>query len=139
MENRKLARHVTVAGKTYGPGDDVPAEIAEQIRNPKAWIADADEVADPYEGKTGGTASGHKLAGTVTVAGKSYGPRDFVPDEVAAQIRNPKAWADGKVPTASKPEPEREREPVREPGVEAGTGAAEGAAPKKATAAPRRS
>lgn len=135
MANKKLARHVTVAGKTYGPGDDVPAEIAEQIRNPKAWLPTDEDVVDPYEGKTGGTTSGHKLAGTVTVAGKSYGPRDFVPDDVAAQIRNPKAWAGGKVPAASKPEPERE--PER--GVEAGTGAAEGAAPKKATAVPRRS
>lgn len=133
MGNRKLARYVTVAGKTYGPGDDVPAEIAEQIRNPKAWVPTDEDVADPYEGKTGGTASGHKLAGTVTVAGKSYGPRDFVPDEVAAQIRNPKAWADGKVPPASKPTAEPEPERERELGADA-----EGRAPRKNTAGPRR-
>jgi len=135
MTDRKLARHVTVAGKTYGPGDDVPAEIAEQIRNPKAWIPTDEDAADPYEGKTGGTAAGHKLAGTVTVAGKSYGPRDFVPDEVAAQIRNPKAWAGGKVPPASKPAAEAAAEPEHEPEPGADT---EGKAPRKATTVPRR-
>ncbi len=32
-----LARYVVVGGVTYGPGSDVPAEVAKQITNPKAW------------------------------------------------------------------------------------------------------
>lgn len=34
-----------------------------------------------------------KLARTVYVDGKGYGPDDDVPAEVAAQITNPNAWA----------------------------------------------
>lgn len=37
MTGRKLAGYVTVAGQTYGPDDDLPAEVAKQIDNPKAW------------------------------------------------------------------------------------------------------
>jgi len=99
MTHKKLARYVTVAGTTYGPSDDVPAEIAEQITNPKAWVA-ADEqppVVEQTAGKTG-TASGHKLAAIVTVGAHTYGPRDFVPDDIAEKITNPKAWEGGKLP-----------------------------------------
>ena len=43
---RKLAQYVTVHSEaesvTYGPGDDVPAEHAKLITNPKAW-GDDDE------------------------------------------------------------------------------------------------
>ena len=101
MSQKKLARNVTVAGATYGPGDDVPAEIMKQITNPKAFISLDDEDADGNAddgGREAGTASGHKLATYVTVAGRTYGPKDSVPDDVAAQITNPKAWADGKMP-----------------------------------------
>lgn len=101
MKQQKLARHVTVAGTTYGPGDDVPADIAEKITNPKAWLPlDAGAIEDEYAGREGGTASGHKLATAVTVGSRTYGPSDFVPDDVASQITNPKAWEGGKLPTA---------------------------------------
>jgi hypothetical protein len=47
---KKLARYVNVDGATYGPDDDVPADIAEQITNPKAWEADEDvSDGDPAE------------------------------------------------------------------------------------------
>lgn len=104
MTNKRLARHVTVAGVTYGPGDTVPDHIAQQIKNPKAWVPldavtpEQQELADATARGQVGTASGHKLATTVTVGSKSYGPKDFLPDDVAAQIRNPKAWVDGRVP-----------------------------------------
>lgn len=100
MAGKKLARNVTVGTKTYGPDDDVPAEVLDQIKNPKAYIADdAGPIEDPYADRDGGTESGAKLAGPVTVGGRTYGPNDFVPDDVARQIKNPKAWKDGKVPT----------------------------------------
>ena len=37
MAARTLAAYVYVEGQVYGPGSDVPAEIAEKITNPKAW------------------------------------------------------------------------------------------------------
>lgn len=99
MAGKKLARNVTVGTKTYGPDDDVPAEVLDQIKNPKAFIADSEPVEDPYADRDGGTESGAKLSGPVTVGGRTYGPNDFVPDDVARQIKNPKAWEDGKAPT----------------------------------------
>lgn len=33
----KLKRYVSVGGTTYGPDDEVPKEIADQIDNPKAF------------------------------------------------------------------------------------------------------
>ena len=33
----RLARSVHVAGASYGPDDEVPADIAARITNPKAW------------------------------------------------------------------------------------------------------
>lgn len=102
MAEKTLARHVTIGGKTYGPGDDVPADMAEQITNPKAWVAlDEAAAADENANREGGTESGQKLATTVTVGGKSYGPNDYVPDDVAQQITNPKAWEGGKVPSSA--------------------------------------
>lgn len=96
---QKLARYVTVAGKTYGPKDDVPADVLAQIKNPKAFVpaGQAPETKD-YSDRDGGTASGAQLAGPVTVGGKTYGPKDFIPDDVARQIKNPKAWKGGKAP-----------------------------------------
>lgn len=35
--------HTTDGSKVFGPGDEVPAEYAELITNPKAWASDADE------------------------------------------------------------------------------------------------
>lgn len=37
MAEKKLARYVTVAGSTYGPDDDLPKDVADQIDNPKAF------------------------------------------------------------------------------------------------------
>jgi len=99
---QKLARYVTVGGKTYGPKDDVPADVLDQIKNPKAFVpAGETPEGEDYSGKEGGTASGVKLAGPVTVGGKTYGTQDFIPDEVAAKIKNPKAWEGGKAPAAT--------------------------------------
>lgn len=101
MSKTKLARNVTVGGTTYGPGDDVPEDVVKQITNPKAWIPEGDDEADDEDdGRDAGTAGGHKLATSVTVGGKTYGPKDYIPDDVASTITNPKAWADGKVPAA---------------------------------------
>lgn len=44
--DRELIAHVWVDGACYGPGSDIPADVAKQITNPKAWAdADADELA----------------------------------------------------------------------------------------------
>lgn len=37
MAARKLRTYVHVDGQVYGPDDDVPAEVAKRIENPKAW------------------------------------------------------------------------------------------------------
>ena len=34
---RELVATVHVNGKVYAPGDDIPADVADQITNPKAW------------------------------------------------------------------------------------------------------
>ena len=96
---RRLASYVEVGGNWYGPEDDVPDDVAAKIGNPKAWAAD-DGADEDSEGppKEVGTRSGHRLAAFVEVGGRSYGPDDYVPDDVAAKIRNPKAWQGGKAP-----------------------------------------
>ncbi len=99
-KQRRLAGPVTVGSRTYRPGDDLPADVVEQIRNPKAWAVDeAEAAAEAERKKAGGTTSGHRLASYVTVGGRTYSPDDPLPDDVAAQIRNPKAWEGGKLPT----------------------------------------
>jgi hypothetical protein len=100
-QGRKLARHVTVAGTTYGPGDKLTDEVIAQIKNPKAWVPiDADSYLDDVPSDVEpGTESGHRLARSVTVGTRTYTPSDFLPDDVARQISNPKAWEGGKVPT----------------------------------------
>ncbi len=137
MAGKKLARNVTVGTKTYGPDDDVPAEILDQIKNPKAFIADSEPVEDPYADRDGGTDSGAKLAGPVTVGGRTYGPNDYVPDDVARQIKNPKAWKGGKVPTvAAKATTSGEQPPSTGNGdnpPEGGAGEGPPATPKKST------
>lgn len=35
--SKKLATYVHVNGEVYGPDDKVPADVAKQITNPKAW------------------------------------------------------------------------------------------------------
>lgn len=53
MGGRKLATYVHVDGQVFGPDDNVPADVAEKITNPKAWAeAPADAPADD-----GGTAT----------------------------------------------------------------------------------
>lgn len=39
---KKLAGYTTVNGTTYGPDDDVPADAAKEITNPKAFDAKYD-------------------------------------------------------------------------------------------------
>lgn len=130
MTGKKLARHVTVAGATYGPGDNVPADIAKQIRNPKAWIPlDEDSAQDePDANRNAGTRSGRRLATAVTVGARTYGPNDFVPDDVAEQIKNPKAWEGGSAPAATAVETPDKGEAAAEPttdGAEAPVGGAD--------------
>jgi hypothetical protein len=96
---RRLAGPVTVGARTYQPDDYLPPEVAAQIRNPKAWAVDeAEAKAEADRPKTGGTTSGARLSGHVTVGGKTWRPDEPLPDDVAAQIRNPKAWEGGKLP-----------------------------------------
>lgn len=46
---RALNTNVYVDGTWYGPGDRVPAEVAEKIANPKAWSDDDPPQADRTE------------------------------------------------------------------------------------------
>lgn len=55
---------------------------------------------------------GRRLAGYVIVNGEVLGPNDHVPDQVAAAITNPKAWA-VEQDQPVEPEPEPEPEPAR--------------------------
>lgn len=98
QDTKAPARPVTVAGVTYRPGDPIPDDVLAKITNPKAWTPLEDGGETPAPAGPAGTSSGHRLAGTVTIAGKSYGPHDFIPDDVAAKIRNPKAWESGTLP-----------------------------------------
>ena len=43
---RELVTTVYVDGVAYGPGDDVPADVAERITNPKAWGEEPDADGD---------------------------------------------------------------------------------------------
>ncbi len=101
-KKKKLGRATTVDGKTWTPQDDVPAEVLEKITNPKAWIPEDEATAAAVDpDRPSGTSGGARLAGHVTVEGRLYGPTDTIPDEVAAKIRNPKAWEGGKLPNLS--------------------------------------
>ncbi|MFG3710890.1 hypothetical protein [Micromonospora sp. NPDC047730] len=95
---KRLATTVYVAGRAWGPADDVPAEVAELIKNPKAWASDDVEEPTEAKAKRAGTSSGVRLASTVYVDGQAYGPNDRIPADVAARIRNPKAWEGGELP-----------------------------------------
>lgn len=48
-DKRKLANHVHVDGKVYGPDDDVPAAVAKKITNPKAWASEDAVVEEPAD------------------------------------------------------------------------------------------
>jgi hypothetical protein len=56
-KQRKLATYVHVDGAVYGPDDDVPADVAKQITNPKAW---ADGKSDSASGDDGGSSDAAK-------------------------------------------------------------------------------
>lgn len=43
---KKLAGYVHVNGQAYGPEDDLPKDVAEQVTNPKAWASSADDSDD---------------------------------------------------------------------------------------------
>lgn len=52
MTNRKLGRFTTTPDETgrmvtYPAGTELPAEVAEQVTNEKAWEADGDEPEAP--------------------------------------------------------------------------------------------
>lgn len=49
---RRLRTHVHVRGEVYGPGSDVPAEVAALITNPDVWDDAAPEDPAPA-GETG--------------------------------------------------------------------------------------
>lgn len=48
---RRLNTYVHVDGQAYGPGSDVPAEVAERITNPDVWEG-SDEQEPPAPAKT---------------------------------------------------------------------------------------
>lgn len=114
MANRKLAGAVHIGGKWYQAGDEVPDDVAAQITNPKLWAtAEGGEEGDAGTAVARtepGTASGARLTGRVNVAGRWYGPYDPIPDDVAAQITNPKVWEGGKLPTPQESAASGERE-----------------------------
>lgn len=37
---RRLSTYVHVDGQVYGPGVDVPDEVAERITNPDVWVSE---------------------------------------------------------------------------------------------------
>ena len=49
----KLAAYVFAGNRWFGPGDDVPADVAAEITNPKAWVGG--KVPDLGSEDTGGT------------------------------------------------------------------------------------
>lgn len=48
---KRLATYVAVNGEWYGPDDDVPAEVAKQITNPKAWESEDAKAEGDDEGE----------------------------------------------------------------------------------------
>lgn len=49
MAAKKLRTYVHVDGQAYGPNDDVPAEVAKRIENPKAWEGYDEEKAEQVD------------------------------------------------------------------------------------------
>lgn len=105
---KQLAKPVYAGGQWWDAGAEPPQEVAETIRNPKAWAfgVEADDV-EQASGPARHSGDGPRLAGPVNVGGVWYGPDDEVPAEVAARIRNPKAWVDGVMPDTSATEGQR--------------------------------
>jgi len=46
---RRLRTHVHVLGQVYGPGQDVPADVAEKITNPDVWETDEQDAKPATE------------------------------------------------------------------------------------------
>lgn len=102
MAGRKLATSVNIDGTWYRAGDTLPEDVAAKVRNPKVFAPEEGEEADQPRTEPG-TPTGARLATRVQVGGKWYGPDDAVPDDVAAQITNPRAWEGGQTPSAAAP------------------------------------
>jgi hypothetical protein len=103
---RRLATNVEVDGTWYGPGDEIPDEIAAKIRNPKVWaVDDVEQRRSQVEDGPAGASGGTRLTANVEVDGRWYGPGDHIPDDVAAKIRNPKVWEGGRLPAATSSAP----------------------------------
>lgn len=101
---KQLVKPVYAGGQWWAAGAEPPQEVADTIRNPKAWSTGEDAGAEQASGPARHTGDGPRLAGPVNIGGVWYGPDDEVPADVAARIRNPKAWADGVMPSADKGE-----------------------------------
>lgn len=67
MSGRKrLTSFVHVAGRVYGPDDDVPADVAKLITNPKAWgeaAADTIEAEPEPDGRSDGEETTGQVVG----------------------------------------------------------------------------
>jgi hypothetical protein len=86
---KKLVTYVHVDGQVYGPNDDVPADVAKQITNPKAWGGEVPEdsveartaasvdpsnpalTSPPSSGNSGGAAPAAKKTAAKKTAKKS--------------------------------------------------------------------
>lgn len=63
-ESRRVADgvgYVHVGGQVFGPGDEVPAELQGEIRNPAVW-ADGQVEADTPTGQDADAAAGSDTA-----------------------------------------------------------------------------
>lgn len=60
--SKQLTSFVHVDGVAYGPGDKLPADVAKQIVNPKAWEGgDAPEAEVDEDNKSYGDMSADEL------------------------------------------------------------------------------
>jgi len=66
-QQKKLARNVTVGSETYGPDDNVPADVLKQIDNPAAFEESDDTT--PAE-KTARELSRRSLDSDLSKSGK---------------------------------------------------------------------
>lgn len=57
MARRRLNTFVHVGGQAYGPEDDVPDEVAEQITAPGVW-ADEPKAKEPSAAEKAAAATG---------------------------------------------------------------------------------
>lgn len=58
---RKLVATAYVGDRAYGPGSDVPDDVAAQITNPAAWADDgAEDVRPAGAGEVEGRRVGHE-------------------------------------------------------------------------------